>query len=322
MSAPAQNALARDRGLGVWLVLATAAISGVSTYVNGFAVSGTSSDVFVTFRNATVALLIAPAALLASRGAGERLRGSDWGRLVVIGLIGGAIPFLLFFRGLQLATAAGGATTASFLYRTLAIWAVALGVLVLRERFRWRVAAGAGLLLAGNALLLTLRGPVWTDGTLLVLVATLLWAGEYTLSKRALADLDPGTVALGRMGFGALFLLGFLAVSGELTGVVGFRSVQWEWLGISALLLAAFVATWYAGLKRIELGTASAILVLGYPVTFLVANLASGPITAVGPIAGAAVVAAGVLVVMGPDRLREAGRVVVDAARSRPEASG
>ena len=42
-------------GMGLLLVLATAIVSGVSTYVNLYAVQGTSSDVFVTVRNLVVA---------------------------------------------------------------------------------------------------------------------------------------------------------------------------------------------------------------------------------------------------------------------------
>ena len=109
--------------------------------------------------------------------------------------------------------------TASFVYRTLFLMATVLGVLFLRERFHWRIAAGAALLLGGNLLLLSLTTPIWTDGSAYVFAATALWAVGSTLSKRTLADLPSGTVALGRMGFGAIFLLGYLAATAQFTSV-------------------------------------------------------------------------------------------------------
>lgn len=310
--------LAPEAGLGLLLVVTTAAISGVSTFVNGYAVAGTSSDAFVTVRNAVVALLLAPVVLLTARGVWGRLRAADWGRLLLIGLIGGAIPFLLFFRGLQLATADGGSTTASFLYRTLFLWAATLGIVFLGERFRLRLAVAAGLLLLGNVLLMALWSTVWTDGSIYVMAATLLWAGEYTLSKRTLRDLPAGVVALGRMGFGALFLGGYLALSGGAWAVARYSPLEWTWVAVSAILLAGFVATWYAGLRRLELGVASAVLVLGYPVTLALSVVVTGATTPWTAALGAVLVATGVLVASGPALLRAAGRALDRRASAAP----
>ena len=321
MSPPERWPAPRAEGIGLWLVLATAIISGVSTFANAYAVAGTSSDAFVTLRNAVTALLVAPFALLVARSSGERLRRADWGRLAAIGLIGGAIPFLLFFRGLQLATASGGGLTASFLYRTLFLWATVLGVLVLRERVHLRVAVAAGLLLGGNLLLMSLSAPVWTDGSLYVLAATGLWAGEYTLSKRSLQLLRGPTVALGRMGFGALFLLGYLALSGEVGAAFRFTEPQWAWVGLSAVLLAAFVATFYAGLQRVDLGVATAVLVLGFPVTLVLSALIRGTATPAVPAVGAAAVVAGAILVAGRDRWRAAWRVLREEIPRAPAAA-
>src|SRR3990172_6710164 len=168
---------------GLVLVLLTALVSGVSNFVNAWVAKGTNTntDVFFTARNVLVAAALLPVAFLARRDVRARLRRSDWGRLALIGLIGGAVPFLL---------------------------------------------SGIALL-AGCALLLLTTEPVWSDGIVLVLLATALWAGEYTLSKRTLRDLPSGTVAAGRMGFGAVFLLGYLGISGQLGGLAALPSGQW-----------------------------------------------------------------------------------------------
>ncbi len=291
------------------LVFLTAFVSGVSTFVNAYAVGvTTSSDAFVTVRNILVAGAFVPVALVASRYLrAPKLRGIDWARLVVIGLIGGAIPFLLFFHGLELATKAGGAVTASFAYRTLFLFATVFGLVFLSEKFRWWVVLAAGLILGGNVLLLSLTAPIWTDGTSYVLAATVLWAAEYTVSKRTLRDLPSATVALGRMGFGAVFLAGYLAFTAQWGVVAGFSGVDWTWIGISAALLAAFVASWYPGLKRVDLGAATSVLVLGFPITWLLGILVKGSPFTLGEAAGAAVVVAGVCLAVGLAQFKATG---------------
>ncbi len=297
-------------GAGTLLVLLTAVVSGVSTFVNSYAPLGTGTDVFVTVRNVLVALALVPFVLLLRPAASAPLSRRDWGRLVAIGVIGGGVPFLLFFHGLALAAAAGGAATASFGYRTLFLFATVLGVVVLRERLHLRIVAAAGLLLLGNVLLLGLTSPVLVDGTAFVMAATGLWAVEYMISKRALADLPTGTVALGRMGIGALVLVGYLGATAQLGRVAEFGPTDWAWIGLSAVLLLAFVASWYAGLKRVDLGVAASALVLGFPITFaLTFALRGGPL-ALPPAVGAAIVTAGVAMALGAAALRATARAV------------
>lgn len=298
------------------MVLMTAVISGLSTFVNAYAVHGTSSDAFVTVRNLAVAALILPLGLLARRALARPLRPIDWARLVAIGIFGGAVPFLLFFHGLALATAAGGGLTASFLYRTLFLMATVFGVVYLKEHFHPRVVVAAGLLLGGNYLLLSLTTPTWTDGSSYVLAATVLWAVEYTISKRALRDLPSGVVALGRMGIGGGFLVGYLALTSQFGSVGAFTAGQWTWVLISAVLLAAFVGTWYTGLQRVDLGVATSVLVLGFPVTWVLSILVAHSSFTAAQAAGAAAVVAGVVVVVGFTLLRQTWTVVARRVRT------
>ena len=296
-------------GAGILLVLLTAGISGVSTLLNAYAVAGTSSAAFVTVRNAAVALALVPVFLLATRRLrAPSLRSGDYGRLLLIGLVGGAVPFLLFFQGLQMATAAGGAATASFGYRSLFLFASVFALLYLKERFPWRAVLAASLLLGGNVLLLSLTTPLWTDGTAYVLAATVLWAAEYTLSKRAMRDLPSATVALGRMGFGAVFLVGYLGLTTQWGAVARFSGAQWAWVGISAALLLAFVATWYPGLKRVDVGVGTSVLVLGFPITWVLGTLIAGGTFSGAQALGAGAILLGVGLAVGWRSLKEAGR--------------
>jgi drug/metabolite transporter (DMT)-like permease len=304
-------------GTGLLLVLATAIVSGVSTYVNIYAVQGTNSDAFVTVRNLVVAAAIIPMAALTFGHARKRLSPGNWGRLAIIGLVGGAVPFLLFFHGIELATAARGGPTASFIYRSLFLMATVLGVVFLGERIRVRFLAGAIVLLAGNALLLSLISPIWVNGTGYVLAATTLWAAEYTISKATLRDLSSGTVALGRMGFGALFLVAYLAVTNQLAAVGHFTSGQWIWVGVSAAFLTVFVSTWYAGLARVGLAVATSALVLGFPVTYLLAVSFSNFPPTITELLGIVAIVAGVAIVIGRRLSRETWDVVIRALTLR-----
>lgn len=278
---------------GIVLILATVLVSGVANFVNFRAVQGTDVDAWIAVRNAAVALLLVPASLILGRGRFARLARRDWARLAAIGLVGGAVPFLLYFHGFQMAAAQGGAASASLGYRSLFLVASLFGLLVLRERLSRCFAMAAASLFGGNVLLLSLSGPLWTDGSAYVLLATALWAGEYTMSKRALASLPSGTVALGRMGFGAVFLLGYLGLTGQIGSVGRFAPADWMNLSLSALLLFAFVSTWYAGLRTVDLSVASSLLVLAFPITWFLGMLISGAGAAWGPLVGALTILGG-----------------------------
>ena len=303
--------------MGLFFVIGTALLSGVSNLVNAVAMRGVNADAFVTLRNTLVALLLVPVVLLARPGQRLRLRPFDWARLAIIGMIGGAIPFVLFFRGIQLATAEGGTTTASFLYRMLFLFAAVFAVVFLRERLSARLLLAAILLLVGNALLMSFVSPIWTGGAILVLAATTLWAGEYTLSKRTLRDLPSATVALGRMGFGAVFLIAYIGLSGQTDALFAFRGDNLQWIALSTILLLGFVVTWYAGLKVVDLSVATAVLILGYPVTW-VFNLALGRESLGLPqAAGAAIVVLGGVLAMGIASLRDVWKTLGEILLTR-----
>ncbi len=316
MKAKATGTMGRVVGPGILLVFLTVLISGVSNFVNFYAVQGTSSDAFIAVRNATVAVMLVPVGLLAVRGLPKGLARRDWVKLGTIGLIGGAIPFLLFFRGLQIAGTAGAAT-ATFGYRTLFLMASVFGVVFLSERLSPRFALAAGLLVAGNALLLSLTAPIWTDGTAYVLAATALWAGEYTLSKHTLRNVPSGTVALARMGFGGVFLLGYVALTGQLGSVAALSGAQWEWILLSAVLLVGFVTTWYAGLKTVDLSVASAMLVLAFPITWVLGFFASKSAFGLPEAAGVVAIVLGVVAAVGVASLRETWDTVAGWVRAR-----
>src|SRR3989338_11451169 len=95
---------------GIILVLATSVISGFSIFINEFSVARIEPSVFTFLKNASVAMLLLAILLFTKEFSSIRkLTKSQWLMLLLIGIIGGSIPFILFFKGLSLSSAAMGA---------------------------------------------------------------------------------------------------------------------------------------------------------------------------------------------------------------------
>lgn len=258
-----------SRRVGIALVLSTALISGVSIYVNRFAVATIPSSVFTGTKNLLTALVFA-VVLLAAREARTlvNLPRGDWARLAGIGLIGGAIPFLLFFQGLSMVVASGvGGTIASFLHKTMFLYVAVFAFMFLKERLYKLLFVAAVLLIAGMTWMIAPSFGGSLAGMTLILVATVFWAAEFTLSKATLRRLGANLVIFGRMGFGAAFIMVYLAATGQLGTLVGLSGAQWQWILVTTAFLVFFVGTFYHGLKRIDVTSAVSLLVLGGAVT-------------------------------------------------------
>jgi drug/metabolite transporter (DMT)-like permease len=107
--------------------------------------------------------------------------------------------------------------SASLMLTLEAVFTVLLSCLLYREHIDRRVGLAIALLTLGGALLIFDRagnGTTQVIGLLAVLVATVSWAVDNTLS-RALADLDPGRVVLGKATVGAACSFLIAATTGE-----------------------------------------------------------------------------------------------------------
>lgn len=252
---------------GYLLVLGTAIISGVSIFVNQFGVKVINPYIFAGLKNLVVAILLLCLIFLFREWKSLiKFKIKEWLTLVLIGLVGGSIPFLFFFKGLSLTS---GATT-SFVHKTMFIYIVVLAVIFLKEKINKNLVIGALLILAGSMMLLKIfNGFQFGYGEFLVLIATLFWAAEQIISKKALENISPKIVAWGRMFFGFLFIFIFWLATGQmnLLGSLGIAELSWIW--ITAIFLLGYVLTWYSGLKYLKVSTAVCILSLGAPITSL-----------------------------------------------------
>ena len=104
-------------------------------------------------------------------------------------------------------------------------------------------------------------------GETLILIATLLWAEETVLAKRVLGWMSPHTAALGRMGIGALVMWAFLAFTGRAGTALTLSGTQWFWVVITAVLLMAYIWTWYSALKLAPATVVTSVLTVGAIIT-------------------------------------------------------
>lgn len=252
---------------GILFALMTALVSGTAIFVNSFGVKFGDPFLYTTLKNGLVAIfLLSSLFLLGKKDELLSLNKIQVKKLAFIGLIGGSIPFLLFFYGLSL----GLASVSSFIFRFLFIFATVIAFFFLKEKISKEFILGAAVIFIGNFLLV--NGDLGFGlGQILVLIATLFWASEYNYSRKVLKqeNLSPKLVAFGRMFFGSLFLLLFLGLTGGFSYVSEISLDMLLWAALASLFLLLYVLFWYSALKFTTISKATSILVLGGPITFI-----------------------------------------------------
>ncbi|MDA2978811.1 MAG: DMT family transporter [Actinomycetota bacterium] len=290
---------------GVTLAIGAAVMSGVAVFVNGYGVRAwaqtADATTYTTFKNIVAALALVAIALIAGSRSKTRsvLRSAStrqWLGLAAVAVLGGAVAFALFFEGLARASS----TQAAFIHKTLVIWVGILAVGLLRERLRSIHIFAVVMLVAGQVLLVGgLTDVAFGVGEVMILGATLLWSIEIVIAKRLLNELSSLTVGVARMGGGAIVLVlygagraltgnGFAAIGAVTLGQIG-------WVLATGVMLAGFVAVWYAALARATAIDATAILAGGAVITALLQSYVRGA-RVVSPV-GLAFVAIGAAVV-------------------------
>lgn len=284
---------------GLRLALAAAVISGVSIFVNTQAVGAfPNATLFTTLKNVLVGAVLVAVVMTWRRADVRRLRAGQWAGLAALGVVGGSVPFVLFFEGLA---RSGSAGDAAFIHKTLFIWvAVAALAFLPREHIGAGQLAALGVLFGAQLLLGAPKAFGVGIGELMVLAATLLWSAEIVVARRLLSGASSAVAAAGRMGGGAIVMLAYAGVTGQLS--IALSPLQWSWVAITAVLLLAFVSTWYAALERAPATAVTCVLTLGAPITAAL-SLAAGRTPSPQQLAGYALVCLAVLAFVALPRL-------------------
>jgi drug/metabolite transporter (DMT)-like permease len=262
------------RRTGIALAAVTAVVSGFSVFVNGRAVGHFDDPTTYTTAKNLVAALAIGALVLARRGgadgappaigppAGPRRRRV---LLATIAVIGGSVPFVLFFEGLARASS----SDAAFIHKTLIVWVAVLGSVVLRERLSPLHVAAIVAILVGYASVAGGVGlPSLGSGELLLLAATLCWSVEVVAARALLrGGVPPMTVSAWRMVGGVVLLVGWAVARGAAGDLVGLSSTQWRWVLLTGAFLTAYVITWQHALARAQAVDVTAVLASGAVLT-------------------------------------------------------
>lgn len=255
-----------NKNKGILLILGTAFISGTVVFISKFGVSIINPYIFAGLKNIIVALLVISWLLmLKDWKVLKSLKKIQWMFLMGVGLIGGSIPFLLYFKGLSITTP----IQAAFIHKTMFIYVAILAVIFLREKISKGFLIGGLMLLIGNILLLRIIPHQFGLGDLLIFLATLFWAAENILSKHLLKELPSRIVICGRMFFGSIFIFIFWISTGQAHLALSLNLEQLAWVIITSIFLFGYVVTWYTGLKYIKVSMAATILLLASPITIL-----------------------------------------------------
>jgi drug/metabolite transporter (DMT)-like permease len=269
------------RGGGAALALAAASVSGLSIFLNEYAVQqAPDAAAYTTAKNLVAAALLGAIALTSMRGrVGATVRGLSRGALLavlLVGILGGGVAFALFFEGLRHTSS----TDAAFIQKTLIVWVAIAAVPLLKERLGPGHVAAIVLLVLGQLLLAGGVVPLFprSGGEVMILVATLLWSGEIIVARILLRSLPSQLLAAARMLIGTAFLLVFLWITGQGHGLAALGATGWGWALLTGALLTLYVSTWLAALSRAPAIDVTALLVAGAFITALL-NASAGHAT-------------------------------------------
>jgi drug/metabolite transporter (DMT)-like permease len=189
--------------------------------------------------------------------------------LVVVGALGTAAAYLLFFEGARRSTAIETVLCLQIepAYSLVAAW------VFLAHRPSLRRMAAMAVLLLGIALAVGAQGLTSSVGVWLLLATPLCWQASHLIVLRGLTDVAPEILTGARYIYGGLLLALSWLVSGEDLPPVAQLGPLLPLLAIQGVLLSyAGTLLWYQAITRLDLARTTAIVVPSIPILSLVAS--------------------------------------------------
>ncbi|MHA2405416.1 MAG: DMT family transporter [Candidatus Hermodarchaeia archaeon] len=193
---------------------------------------------------------------------------SDLLRLVMAGVLGTFLAYTCLFIGVQLSSS----NNAAIILRSELVFALILSYLFLnetisRQQLLWMSLMVFGVMLVVVTNQLTALG----IGDLLLLGTPIAWASGHTLAKPVLRRVSSWTAVAYRNLVGGILLL-LLATGVILLGVPILNTTNLTFVVIVILIEAGVILLahilWYEGIRRINLGKATALIAPAPLVTF------------------------------------------------------
>lgn len=250
---------------GIIFALTTAVISGFSIFYNKLIiVKGIDPLIFNILKNGGVALLLSFFFLsLSERKKLISLKPQQWKKLLAIGIVGGFIPFVLYFEGLKTVAA----TNANLIHKTLFIWVAMMAIPLLKEKLNLIQILGYLIVAWSNLFIGGFTGFTGSSGEIMILTATLLWSVENIIAKIALKDIESNIVAWGRMFIGSIFMILLALAQNKLVLITRLNLSQILPVAGSILFLTGYVYFWFRALKYAPATLVTSILILATPIT-------------------------------------------------------
>lgn len=248
---------------GLKLAFLAAVVSGISVFLNKFAVASLPDPALLpAIKNFIVGIMFLLLLVGERTKLNQQIRSISKLQalqLLAVGVIGGFIPFYMFFVGLSQIPA----VNANIIHKTLVVWVAIFSPLFLREKITKIQALAVLGLFASNLLPGGFGGLTYSRGEVLVLLATILWAIEVIIVKKLALSVETKLIATFRMGLGSILLLFSVALknSFSLDPIYNLNPSQWFWIFVTSLTLFAYVYCWYHALKFSPAIEVSVILV-------------------------------------------------------------
>ncbi|MGD0728767.1 MAG: DMT family transporter [Candidatus Micrarchaeaceae archaeon] len=261
---------------GIILALLAAIVSGISIPLNKLFIVNLDPSVFTAVRALIIGSVFLMIALYVSKTNRKPFKKVSWKYLIAIAIIGGSFAFLLYFTGLQLTTA----SRAAFLQKTLPLYTAIFAYIFLKEKISRKMSYALAAMLIGTVIIYFTQvtpGAFWQNpslGDLLIIAATILWAIEAVIAKKAMSLGESNVVVtFARMFFGGIILFGVVLLFGKFGLLLTLSAHQWVNITISTILLFAYVLFWYWSIKYINVTKATTLLLVASVIAVVFATV-------------------------------------------------
>jgi len=261
---------------GTLLAVLAATVSGFSIIANKVFIVDLDPVIFTSIRALLISIVCFIISSIECNFKYKQFKKVPWKYLILIGLIGGGIAFLLFFTGLKLTT--GG--RAAFLQKTLPIYVIIFAFVFLKEKITKKQLFALIIMIAGLIVLTSSQIEptiLWSNpslGDLLIIFATIFWAIESVMSKYTMLKKESVfVVTFSRMFFGAVFLFAIAILWNKVYLLTMLTTQQLFNIYISTIILFYYVFLWYWSIKFINVSKAAIILLLAPVVSLFLGML-------------------------------------------------
>ncbi len=264
---------------GTFFAIIAAIISGFSIPLNKMFIVNLDPSVFTALRSLLIGIVFFLIASYKSKFNFKKFKKVSWKYLIAIAVVGGSFAFLLFFNGLNLTTSG----RAAFLQKTMPLYITVLAFLFLKEKISKKYLYALLLMFIGTLAIYfsdITPSSLWSNpsvGDFLIIGATFLWAVENIIARKSMIKGENNfVVSFARMFFGGIIIFAVLLLMGSYNALLNLSVQQMINIGISTIILFAYVFFWYWSIRMINVSKASAFLLISPAISLLLGAIFIG----------------------------------------------